>query len=99
MSATLERLLRFRLEMDFVIVVMEGRLEEEEVEVESDKEEEEFHALAQCEMARSTMVERAPSRPPMTEELELELDDDEDDELEDTDSGRGVRGGEGGSPR
>lgn len=84
--------------IDREAVIIEGREEVEELEEESESEEVETHALAQCEMARSTMVEMAPSRPPNTDESELELELDEDDELlEATEGGRGVLGGEGGS--
>ena len=47
---------------------------------QSERVELETHALAQWEMARSTMVEMAPSRPPNTDESELELELEDDDE-------------------
>lgn len=66
----------------------------EDVEDEEDIDEDDAHARAQREMACSTPAEMAPSRPRKTDEAELE------DELEETvDSGRGVLGGDGGSPR
>lgn len=92
-SARLERRLR-RLIYDRVVVIIEGCEEDEDDEEETERDEEDAHALAQWEIARSTMVEIAPSRPPKMEELELELDEEV---LDDTDSGRGVLGGEGGS--
>ena len=77
---------------------MEGRDEEEdedELEDEPGSEDVETHALAQCDIARSTIVEIAPSRPPNTDESELELElEDEDELLETTEGGSG-----GGSPR
>lgn len=97
MSATLERRLRRRERYDLEAVITDGFEEDDEVdEDESDREDVEVHARAQCEIARSTMVEMAPSLPPNTEEFELELDE-LDEELEETDSGRGVLGGDGGS--
>ena len=52
-------------------------------------------------MARSTMVEMAPSRPPNTDESELELELEDDDELlEAIEDGRvGEDGSSGGPPR
>lgn len=96
MLATLDRLLRRLETCDFDMVMMDGCDADDEVdEEESVKEDVEAHALAQCEMARSTMVDIAPSLPRNTEELELELE--EEDELEEIDSGRGVLGGDDGS--
>lgn len=75
----------------------EGR-DEEELEDESERDDVETQARAQCEMARSTIVENAPSRPPNTDEPELELElEDEDEFPEATEGGRGVLGEDGGS--
>ena len=95
MSARLVRRRRRRDKYDLDIVSIEGWVDAEEVDEESVRDDVDVHALAQCDIARSTIVEIAPSLPPNTEELELELE--EEDELEETDSGRGVLGGDGGS--
>ena len=80
-------------------MIIEGREVVEELEEESERVELETHALAQWEMARSTMVEIAPSRPPNTDESELELELEDDDELlEAIEDGRVGEDGSSGDP-
>lgn len=87
---------RRRMDLDLVVTELLDEDEEEEDE-DVDREDVDAHARAQWDIACSTMVEIAPSRP-ANPELLLE---DDDPELDDTEGGRGVlrAGVWGGSPR
>lgn len=95
-SARLLRCLRRVLDLVVIELDEDDEDDEDEDEVEVARDDDEAQARAQCVIACSTIADIAPNLPPNTTELE---EDDDEEPLEDIDSGRGVLGGVGGSPR